>query len=630
MNASPRYGDEYGQPGRPGQQQGRPGPRPGRQVQREGRPGQEGRQGQQGRPYPRQGGGQRRPAQQPYGQGQYEEEGQRYERREPEYEERQDGQRPFPPQGAPDAYGGPPQARGQGPAQGQGQWQGRPPSGDDADASSWESPAGPLVRERRPPYRRESGQIAAVLLYSNGGHSVVWPDRREDHDRPMLRPPYTVFEVLLGRNVTVFDLALPAAGDAQFFDTRVEAHWEVEDPVEVVRKGVWDVSELLYGELLQELRQVSRRFRLTEAQRADEAIQDELRGGRIDLGRDLGLRLRIHVFVDLSDTVRRRKSEVEEIDLDMTRDEAQAEADRRREAAERRLVRERAAELEAVLRRGEEAEIISLMAKNPEKEWEIRQAIREERRQGQADFLNLFNRLLDTGHLERHDIGDQMYDMLQYLRESGRAVIGGVSDRLLTERPSRRELEAATRDRWRDGRDDDRYDSGGDGRDGRNGGNGGYDDRRYDRRPGGGRSGEDRLGVSRDGEGRDGEGRPDDGRASYRDRDPDRAAPGNRGGEAGRDAGDGWADDGWGRDRDRETGRDRVRGSYGGHAPEPERPPWDDDEPRVYRPTRVESGAERDRRERLSREEDRERRAERGAARRDSRPSADFDDWEDA
>nr|WSZ99002.1 hypothetical protein OH820_28040 [Streptomyces sp. NBC_00857] len=441
-----------------------------------------------------------------------------------------------------------------------------------------ESPVGPLVRERRPPYRRESGQIVAVLLYSNGGHSVVWPNRREDHDKPMLRPPFTVFEVLLGRNVTSFDLALPAAGDAQFFEARVECHWEVEDPYAVVDKRVWDVRELLHGELLLELRQVSRRFRLTDAQRADEAVQEELRKGRIELGRDLGLRLTIHVFIDLSDAVRRRKSERDEIDFDMSKNEAQAEADLRREALERRLVRERAAELESVLRRGEEAEIINLMAKNPDKEWEIRSAIREEKREGQADFLNLFNRLLDTGHLERHDVGDQMYETLRMLRESGGAVIGGVTDQLLLGQPQRRELEE------------------GPGSGERRGYGRGDRDRDRDR---GSDSDSDR-GWDRD-----------------RDRDRDRDQDGDRGGGRGRTE-----------DRDRDWDRERERGRDRDRAPEPQRPPWDD-EPRVYRPTRVESAAERDRNDRRDREEERDRGDERGGSRRAARPSSDFDDWGD-
>ncbi|MBQ0983596.1 hypothetical protein KBZ10_03430 [Streptomyces sp. F63] len=451
--------------------------------------------------------------------------------------------------------------------------------------------AGPLVRECRPPYTRRSGQIAAVLLYGNGGHSVLWPDHREDRDKPWFREPFTVFEVLLGRNVTVFELRLPAAGDAQFFDARAEVHWEVEDPYTVVGKRVWDLRELLEGELLHGLRQVSRRFRLTEAQRADEAVQAELAAGHLELGHDLGLRIRTRVFIDLSDPIRQRLGERDAIHLDMTTEEAQAEAERRREAHQRWLARDRAAELESVLRRGEEAEIIYHMARNPEKEWEIRQAIREEKRQGQADFIQLFNRLIDRGILERHDIDDGMYEVLQHLRESTGGVLGGVTDRVLSPGRGRREPEdgprPGRRGRYREELPSHFPDEDEDEDEARAGAGGGS----RDRDGGGDRDGRRGRAGHRD---RDGYGDQDAPRVPYSDGPyPDDRHPGGR---------------------------------Y--LPPEPELPPWDE-EPRVHRPTRVESSAERAREERRAREEQREREEQWGGARRHTPPSADFDDWDD-
>ncbi|MER6616003.1 hypothetical protein [Streptomyces xantholiticus] len=314
-----------------------------------------------------------------------------------------------------------------------GRQQDRPRVPQSPDGQSPDGPRkGPLLHECTLPYQRRSGQVAAVCLYSNGGHSVLWPSRREDCNKPWFGQPFSVFEVILGRHVTTFELALPAAGDAQSFQARAEVTWEVEDPHLVVEKAVWDVREMLHGDLLYALRQVSRRFRLTEAQRADEAVQAELRAGRMDLGRDLGLSTRVHVFIDLSEQVRDRVVEVENVTFAMRKDAAEAEAERRRDRYERERVAARAAELEQVLRRGEEAEIIHMMASNPDKVWEIRQAIRQEKREGQADYLNMFNRLLDAGMLERHDVGEQMYEVLRYLRESNSRVIGGVTDRVLT------------------------------------------------------------------------------------------------------------------------------------------------------------------------------------------------------
>ncbi|WP_405858529.1 hypothetical protein OG361_30270 [Streptomyces sp. NBC_00090] len=292
-------------------------------------------------------------------------------------------------------------------------------------------PRGPLLGEYAPPYRRRSGRVAAVLLYRNGGHRVVWPDRNEDVNKPMLGSPYTVFEVQLGRNVTEFRLQLPAAGDGVFFEALARVQWVVTDPHLVVQEQVEDVAELLHDELLDRLRRLSRRFRITEAQRADEAVREELSAGRLVLGRDIGLKTRVHVFIDLDDSVKAEIHRRDRIGVTMEADAREAEAERRRDEAERVRVADRAREMEALFRRGDLAQIAHHMAMHPDKQWEIRTQLQRERREGQEDYLAVFNRLLDTGVLERHDIGEQMYQVLMYLRTQTSNVVGGITDHVL-------------------------------------------------------------------------------------------------------------------------------------------------------------------------------------------------------
>ncbi|MDX2564605.1 hypothetical protein PV371_33820 [Streptomyces sp. TX20-6-3] len=323
------------------------------------------------------------------------------------------------------------QRQGGGRVRGQGgRWSGDG-GGSGAGSRSGERPRGPLIAEYAPPYRRRSGKVAAVLLYRNGGHRVVWPDRVEDVNKPMLGSAYTVFEVQLGRNVTEFRLQLPAAGDGVFFEAVARVQWVVTDPHLVVREQVEDVAELLHDELLDGLRRISRRFRITEAQRADEAVREELSTGRLRFGADIGLRTRVHVFVDLDDSVKAEVSRRDRVGVTMEADERVAEAERRREAAERALVADRAREMEALFRRGDLAQIAHHMAMHPDKQWEIRTQLQRERREGQEDYLAVFNRLLDTGVLERHDIGEQMYQVLMYLRTQTGTVLGGITDRVL-------------------------------------------------------------------------------------------------------------------------------------------------------------------------------------------------------
>ncbi|MGW7310910.1 hypothetical protein ACWGI1_35805 [Streptomyces sp. NPDC054835] len=327
------------------------------------------------------------------------------------------------------------QRAGAGGGNGQGRPSGKAPKG----------PLGPLIREVAPPYRRTSGLIAAVLLYRNGGHRIVWPDRQEDNDKPLLRAPYTVFEVQLGQNVTEFSLKLPAAGDGASFNVRVRVKWTVEDPYRVVKEQVWNVAELLHDDLLDGLRSLSRRFRLTEAQRADEAVRDELSTGRLVLGREIGLRTQVYVFFDLDEQVRKEVARADKVEVTVRADAREAEAELRREEWERKKIMARAADLEAMFRRGDLAQIAHHMAKNPDHEWEIRTQLQREKREGQADLLAVFNRLLDSGVLERHEVDEQAYQILQHLRSSTGTILGGVADRVLesTTAPDRRALERA-------------------------------------------------------------------------------------------------------------------------------------------------------------------------------------------
>ncbi|MFD3511624.1 hypothetical protein [Streptomyces sp. NPDC058657] len=498
---------------------------------------------------------------------------------------------------------------------------------------------GPLLGEYSPPYVRRTSQVAAVMLYNNGGYSVLWPDHREDVNKPWVGRPYSIVEIQLGVHVTSFDLRLPAAGDAAFFDATARVHWEVVDPRLVVRRNLRDVGELLHDELLAGLRSVSRRFRLTESHRADEAVRAEVEAGRIALGQDLGLSTRVHVFIDLSDDVKTRVQEKDTLTIDMENDDVRAESERRKNARKHEAIRAEAKVLQEILSRGEESEIAYYMATNPDKQWEIRQAIREERREGQADFIGLFHKLLDTGNLERHDIGDHMYEVLQYLRENSGGVLGGVIDSvgLPLSGGSRHALEQNRNRNGRPGRDGDH------GRQLERGDDEGRRERAEPRHP----FWEEESTPGPDGEGRVYEptrvdssadqererererqrerGR-DYGRDVDRDREADRRRDADRDWDGDRDRDRGWDGDRErpsvrDRHRDRDLGRDEDFGRGRGHGPEQD-DLWGPDEYHVNSRSEARgSGADR-----LSHRSDSSRRDD---GRRAGPPSAGFDDWDD-
>lgn len=320
---------------------------------------------------------------------------------------------------------------------------------------------GPLLWNCDPPYRKSSGHVAVVLTYDNGGHTVLWPDRpRDRHNKPWLRQPRSVYGVALGRHVTRFELTLPTAGDAEYFQAGASVHWEVVDPVLVVRQQVWNVAQLVHDDLVEQLRYVSRRFRLTEAQRADEAVRAELDTARFELGSDLGLRTKVHVRIDLSERVVERIREGTGLDHQLDLTEKEHALNRRREQQQSELVRERARAFEDLLARGDEGRIAYFMAKDPEKAFQIEQHFAQERRQDEADRLGFLTRLIDAGLIERHDIREGVYEALQFLQQSGRSIGRTVSAALPQEPRARAELDPASTPRrrrpfWEEDGDDD-------------------------------------------------------------------------------------------------------------------------------------------------------------------------------
>lgn len=340
----------------------------------------------------------------------------------------------------------------------------RPARAEGEDIQGYGQPGalrGPLLRQCPPPYRRDGGHVAVVQMYDNGGHTVLWPDRpREDNNKPWVRQPMSVYEVALGRHVTRFELPLPAAGDAEFFKAEAAVRWQVEDPVLVVRQQVRDVAELVRDDLVDRLRYVSRRFRLTEAQLADEAVQAGLDSERFELGSDLGLRTKVHVRIDLSERVVERVREGTGLDHQLTLAEKEHALNRRKEQQQSELVRERARAFEDLLARGDEGKIAYFMAKDPEKAFQIEQHFARERRQDEADQLGFLTRLIDAGLIERHDVREGMYEALQYLKQSGRSISRTVGTALPEKPQSREELEAGSsagrrRPFWEEDENDD-------------------------------------------------------------------------------------------------------------------------------------------------------------------------------
>lgn len=165
-----------------------------------------------------------------------------------------------------------------------------------------ENIAGPFLRERilrERGFRHAGVQVASVLFYQDGGHSVITSQGADHTHRPSRwARPTSVCEIARGRHVTTFDVELPALGAATFFETRVKLRWEVTDYRLVAEKRLFSVEEDLGPEIVDRLQDVSGRYAVQHAQEANRAVRSEITAGKwADIGREVGLRTRMFVEV---------------------------------------------------------------------------------------------------------------------------------------------------------------------------------------------------------------------------------------------------------------------------------------------------------------------------------------------
>ncbi|MEV0244049.1 hypothetical protein AB0I06_29625 [Streptomyces sp. NPDC050674] len=165
-----------------------------------------------------------------------------------------------------------------------------------------ENLAGPFLRERIVQgrgFKHWGAQVASVLYYQDGGHSVITA-RGADHRDRLSRwsRPTSVCEVACGRHTTSFALKLPAYGSATFFETRVNLRWEVIDYRLVVEKRLFSVEDDLGPEIVDRLQGVTTGYSVDQAHEANKAVRLDIEAGRwADLGQEVGLRTKVFVEV---------------------------------------------------------------------------------------------------------------------------------------------------------------------------------------------------------------------------------------------------------------------------------------------------------------------------------------------
>ncbi|MFJ8539115.1 hypothetical protein [Streptomyces sp. NPDC093591] len=264
-------------------------------------------------------------------------------------------------------------------------------------AAADSTPTGPFLKEYTPTAGLPpiSAEKTSVVFYRNGGYSVVTAFGVRHVDKRALARPYTACEIAVGTFVTPLRMELPAAGSTAFFKAEVDIEWEVTDPHLVAVQAVKDVAKRLTSPILERLHEVTRSYRVTDAEQANRVITRECAGGRwSDLGAELGLRVRLYVRLGVDDDAIEHAKKKRDV-------VAEAEVTRQRQDAFRRM-----------LQGGELAQLSFMLAADPEGAKDFLEKIRQEGRQDERERIDRLYTMALSGELASTDVETQVLNLI--------------------------------------------------------------------------------------------------------------------------------------------------------------------------------------------------------------------------
>ena len=140
----------------------------------------------------------------------------------------------------------------------------------------------PLILSEEPVGRRISrgGPIrpGTALVLATGDGKVVTLDRRPTISESALSIYRTQCIVDMTDHHSRIPESLPSLEDVFFFEAELDVWWRVSDPGEVVRRRIADGLEVCRSHLLEVIRPITRRFPIEQPRRAEEEVNNHLRG----------------------------------------------------------------------------------------------------------------------------------------------------------------------------------------------------------------------------------------------------------------------------------------------------------------------------------------------------------------
>ncbi len=318
-----------------------------------------------------------------------------------------------------------------------------------------EAPETTIVREMPWSGRLEYGRahVAVVLLYRRGDHQVIWP-----HDRQRVqlsRRPTTVYEVDIALHHFAFETKLPSSVDGCPFHAAVSIQWRILDPSAVVRHRVGDFTGSLIPELKRRMRHLSRTFDIADWANAEDRINTELAKLGIEhtgpdryaetikeaaetgyVGADYGLWTRATVHLTPDEAALDHHTKMTRLNWAIEEEQAEQELRILQEKNRRAIMDGRIKVYRQIIAAGDIERFALQLANNPDDITAIAEIMLQEQQTSRRDTIDFVAHLVDSGVIERWEVGDHAREVLQSLKEVTARVLRNKDNRSETEEPA--------------------------------------------------------------------------------------------------------------------------------------------------------------------------------------------------
>lgn len=299
-----------------------------------------------------------------------------------------------------------------------------------------------FVRETRWGWKlaRARAHVAVVVVYHSGGHQVIWP-----HERTRVhlhRRPATVYEVDLGIHHARVEEDLPSQGHSGSFHAKITVDWRVLDPSAVVRHQVLDIRNSLYADLLHRAYSIAREFRIDQVTDAEDKINDQLQGVELDvttptgmqqamqkaikagcLGAKYGLWTSAITHLTLDEAAIEHNAKMMKLKWALEEEEAEHELQRMKNQNAQEITAKRIAVYREIIASGDVEQFALRLANHPGEISAVTEIIREDQLTRRQDTIDFIKHMVDSGVVERWEVGDQVREALEWLRDATARVV---------------------------------------------------------------------------------------------------------------------------------------------------------------------------------------------------------------